>query len=106
MINPLKILFNNATQPIKGITQVIGPLWWDSESTFDSPDSPKIISPKGDPKYYQGLLQLQKLSGELNKGLSIDAPYDLLSKKDRDILLALHALERKYCRFHGPVRRA
>ncbi|MBU6197240.1 MAG: hypothetical protein KGO93_06730 [Cyanobacteria bacterium REEB446] len=72
----------------------------DSESTLDSP---RIISPEADPRHFQGLLQLQKLKREVN----IDAPYHLLSKKDRGILLALHALERKYCRFQplGPDTR-
>jgi hypothetical protein len=99
MINSLKTLFYNAKEPINGIMRVIKPSFWDSEPKSDSE---QITSPNGSPKYYQGLIQLQE-----NKGLNIDDPYDLLSKKDRDILLALHALERKYCRFHplGPDTR-
>ena len=58
-------------------------------------NSEQITSLNGSPKYYQGLIQLQVLNRELN----IDDPYDLLSMKDRGILLDLRALERKYCRF-------
>jgi hypothetical protein len=92
MINSLKTLFHNAMEPIREIRGVIRPRLHDSALKSDSE---QITSPNGSPKYYKGLLQLQ----ELNKGLNIDDPYDLLSENDRRILLNLHALERKYCRF-------
>jgi hypothetical protein len=101
MINSLKTLPSySPMESIYQIRPVVNPSLCGSEPKSDSA---QIISPNGSPKYFQGLLQLQKLNRELN----IDAPYDLLSKKDRDILLALHALERKYCRFHplGPDTR-
>ena len=92
MINPLKPLSLDAIKRITEITQVTRSSLCDSELKSNSE---QITSPNGSPKYYQGLIQLQVLNRELN----IDDPYDLLSMKDRGILLDLRTLERKYCRF-------
>lgn len=86
MINVSKIRFDTI-KPINRISLDSSDLELFAEKTI--PRDPRYFN--GDPKYFQGLLQV--------RDINIDDPYDSLSKKDRGILLNLRALERKHSRF-------